>query len=248
MLRFSAISACLRFYGSLLVIAVIFLALDAGSWVLRSIMRDSAHRRRLGRAWLHTIARLAIRYLQAAGMVDCDLSALKSLRTVSNIVLVANHPSRLDSLILASALPHMTCVTKASIWERSTLGSTLRTAGYPRHDTLLRLIGPASQSLEESGQLLLFPEGTRSRAGAEAGAFQPGFAAIAQRLNADVQPLLIETNSPYLSQGWPFLRMPPLPMRYRVKAGARLPAPTRDQASARALIETVEQILKQASV
>lgn len=245
MFRFSALSACLRFYSSLMVIAVIFLALDAGSFVLRHLLPDGPRRRKLGRAWLHGVARLAIRYLQAAGIVACDMDTLVPLRTEHNLVLVANHPSRLDSLILAAALPNMTCVTKASIWERPTLGSTLRTAGYPRHDSLLRLIGPASQSLKEAGQLLLFPEGTRSRPGAEPGAFQPGFAAIAQRTRADVQPLLIETNSPYLSQGWPFLRRPPLPMRYRVRLGPRFPAPARDEASGRALVDAVETLLKQ---
>ncbi|MFT9088117.1 MAG: lysophospholipid acyltransferase family protein [Acetobacter okinawensis] len=236
-----SISAPVRFYTSLLVTGGVFAALDAGTCVLRLSMPEGPRRRRMARRWLCTMARLAVGYLHRAGILDCDMAALTTIAQRRNLVLVANHPSRLDCLILASALPHMVCVTKASIWERGVLGSTLRTAGYVRHDGLLKIIGPASQSLREDCQLLLFPEGTRSRAGEQAGPIQPGFAAIAQRMRADVQVVLIETQSPYLSQGWPFLRRPPLPMRYRITLGPDFGAPSRDEASGRALMDAVER-------
>jgi 1-acyl-sn-glycerol-3-phosphate acyltransferase len=236
----------LRFYGSLAVTGLIFVGLDAGSFLLRRFYPEGVARRQAGQRWLHALSRLAVRYLHAAGILDCDMSALVPLQqTVPQpLVLVANHPSRLDSLLLASALPGMTCVTKASIWDRGVLGSTLRTAGYIRHDTLLRVLGPATERLREGGPLLLFPEGTRARAGAAPGPMRPGFAAIAQRTRLPVQVILIETDSPYLSQGWPFLKRPPLPMRYRIRLGPRLPAPT-DEASGRTLLAHVEAQLTQ---
>jgi hypothetical protein len=59
-----------------------------------------------------------------------------------------------------------------------------------------------------------------------------------------VQVVLIETPSPYLSQGWPFLKRPPLPMRYSIKLGPHFTAPKRDEASGRALIEAVENCFR----
>lgn len=239
-------STRLRFYASLAVTGVIFLCLDIGAFVLRRLMPDGPRRRQAGRRWLHGMSRLAVRYLHAAGILDCDLHALDSLRGEGPIILVANHPSRLDSLILAATLPHLSCVTKASIWDRAILGSTLRTAGYVRHDTLLRVLGPATTQLHEGCQLLLFPEGTRSRAGTAPSPLQPGFAALAQRTRLPVQVVLIETTNPYLSQGWRFYRLPPLPMRYSLRLGPRFDAPRRDEASGRALVDTVEEWLKNA--
>lgn len=111
----------LRFYASLCVVATIFYILDTGTFLLRHSIKESPRRRRLGRSWLFFMARLTLRYLKGVGILECDLTALTALQTERGLILVANHPSRLDSLILASALPHMTCVTKASIcaWQHS---------------------------------------------------------------------------------------------------------------------------------
>jgi len=41
-----------------------------------------------------------------------------------------------------------------------------------------------------------------------------------------VQTVLIETDSKYLSKGWHFLRVPPMPMHFRVRLGRRFDPPT----------------------
>jgi lysophospholipid acyltransferase (LPLAT)-like uncharacterized protein len=51
-------------------------------------------------------------------------------------------------------------------------------------------------------------------------------AIIAQRAQAPVQTVIIETNTLFLSKGWPLLRMPPLPLHYRVRLGRRFEPPT----------------------
>ena len=69
--------------------------------------------------------------------------------------------------------------------------------------------------------MLIFPEGTLSSPPPR-GPFHPGFAAIARMARADVQTILIETNSPYLSKTWPIFRIPAaFPILYRVRLGRR---------------------------
>jgi hypothetical protein len=41
-----------------------------------------------------------------------------------------------------------------------------------------------------------------------------------------VQMLIIETDSPYLSKGWPLFRVPSLPITYRVRLGRRFEPPS----------------------
>jgi Tat protein secretion system quality control protein TatD with DNase activity len=49
---------------------------------------------------------------------------------------------------------------------------------------------------------------------------------IAKHANVPVQTLVIETDSPFLSKGWPLFRRPSLPITYRVRLGKRFEAPT----------------------
>jgi Tat protein secretion system quality control protein TatD with DNase activity len=40
-----------------------------------------------------------------------------------------------------------------------------------------------------------------------------------------VQTLIVETDSPYLSKGWPLFRRPALPITYKVRLGRRFAPP-----------------------
>jgi 1-acyl-sn-glycerol-3-phosphate acyltransferase len=66
----------------------------------------------------------------------------------------------------------------------------------------------------------VFPEGTRTGS-ATLNSFRGGFALIAKRAGAHVQTVFIETDSAFLGKGWPLLRKPALPLRYRVRLGRR---------------------------
>ena len=78
--------------------------------------------------------------------------------------------------------------------------------------------------LREGGFLLLFPEGTRTtRAPLNALAGSVGL--ISKYAHVPVQTLVIETDSPFLSKGWPLFRRPRLPIIYRVRLGRRFAPP-----------------------
>jgi Tat protein secretion system quality control protein TatD with DNase activity len=48
---------------------------------------------------------------------------------------------------------------------------------------------------------------------------------IAKYANVPVQTLMIETDSPFLSKGWPLFRRTRLPITYRVRLGKRFDPP-----------------------
>jgi 1-acyl-sn-glycerol-3-phosphate acyltransferase len=72
--------------------------------------------------------------------------------------------------------------------------------------------------------LLLFPEGTRTRE-YPINPLTAGVGLIAKRAAVPVQTLVIETDSPFLSKGWPLFRRPRLPIVYRVRLGKRFDPP-----------------------
>jgi 1-acyl-sn-glycerol-3-phosphate acyltransferase len=78
--------------------------------------------------------------------------------------------------------------------------------------------------LRDGGVLLLFPEGTRTTR-APINSLVGSVGLIAKHANVPVQTLVIETDSPFLSKGWPLFRRPDLPITYRVRLGRRFDPP-----------------------
>ena len=97
------------------------------------------------------------------------------------------------------------------------------------------MVRDAVASLEEGAQLVLFPEGTRT-VHRPVDVFRPGITLIAHLAHVPIQTVLIESDSPYLTKGWPLLRPPPVPVVIRVRLGRRFPA----EADHRSLLRRLE--------
>jgi hypothetical protein len=67
---------------------------------------------------------------------------------------------------------------------------------------------------------------------------------IAKHAGVPVQTLIIETDSPFLSKGWPLFKRPSLPVVYRVRLGQRFDPPTDVTAFTRQLDEYYQQELQ----
>lgn len=155
------------------------------------------------------------------GVLRVEAEALDALDPDESMILAPNHPSVLDALILISRLDNLNCIMKASVLDNFLLGAGARLAGYVRNDGPRRMLRLASEELKRGGQLIIFPEGTRTVA-APVNEFKGGFAAIARIAKVPVQTVIIETDTPFLSKGWSVLKKPDrLPMTFRVRLGRR---------------------------
>ena len=82
------------------------------------------------------------------------------------------------------------------------------------------------ENLRAGGQLVLFPEGTRT-IDEPINPLRPGVTLIAYLAQVPIQTVLIDSESAYLSKGWPIWRPPQFPVVMRVRLGQRF-APTAD--------------------
>src|SRR6266436_2869035 len=158
--------------------------------------------------------------LRASGLVNIDLAALDRLRGERSIIIAPNHPSLLDAVFIISRLPQTACIMKAEIWDSFFLGGGARLSGYIRNDAPINLLRQSVDELHAGHQLLVFPEGTRTRE-PPVNAFRGGFALMAKKSGAAVQTVFIETNSAFLCKGWPLLKKPDFPLYYRARLGMR---------------------------
>jgi 1-acyl-sn-glycerol-3-phosphate acyltransferase len=174
----------------------------------------------LGQFAIMAVFRGFLGVLKASGIVKCDLSALDALREERSLIIAPNHPSLLDVVLVVSRLPHVVCIMKAEISRNLCLGGGARLAAYIRNDSSFAMIRTAAAALRAGSQLLVFPEGTRTRR-EPVNHFEGGFALIAKTARVPVQTVFIETNSPFLSKGWPLFRKPAFPLIYRARLGRR---------------------------
>jgi 1-acyl-sn-glycerol-3-phosphate acyltransferase len=192
-------------------------------WSLVAAVLSSVLPRRLGQATGQLMLMAGCRYfvamMQLSGIIECDLEALDVLRDQRSLVIAPNHPSLLDVVLVGSRLPHVVCAAKARLLRNWLFGGLARLSGFIRNDAPTRFVREAIRQLNAGGQLLIFPEGTRTTA-ATVDRFKGGFALIAKCAEAPVQTVFIDTNSPFLGKGWPLWRKPEFPLRYRVRLGA----------------------------
>lgn len=180
---------------------------------------------RCGRLGILGGFRLYIWSLRLMGAYRFDLRALQALRDGPPMVLAPNHPSLIDAMLIVAHEPRVACVMKSSLLNNVFLGAGARLARYIRHDPPRRMIHSAIAELDRGGMVLLFPEGTRTTR-SPINALQSGVGIIAKGAGVPVQTLIIETDSPCLSKGWPLFRPPAMPITYRVRLGRRFDPPS----------------------
>jgi 1-acyl-sn-glycerol-3-phosphate acyltransferase len=220
---FYSIYGLLVLYVGWTVFAVFTFTNSLVADMLRLIL-PKATGRRLGRWGIHTVFRSYVMFLRFTGVVKIDLSALDALKGEEKLILAPNHPSLLDAVFVMSRLPNVVCIMKASLWDNLALGGGARLAGYVRNDSHETMVRLGVQSLEQGGQLLVFPESTRT-VSLPVNEFKGVTALLAKRSAASVQAIYLESNTDFLGKHWPVLKKPDFPLIYRARLGKRYDPP-----------------------
>jgi len=185
------------------------------------VLLPCATAKRLGRSMLHRAFQVFVAYLRATDLVHADLSSLDALEHEKEPVIIApNHTSLWDAVFVISKLPQPICIMKEAILKNPFLGGGARLAGYIPNGSSSRMVKDAADALQKGGQLLLFPEGTRTRREARwINPLRGGCALIARKAGVAVRPVFIRSNTRFLEKGWPLWRKPEFPIRLSIELG-----------------------------
>lgn len=167
----------------------------------------SAHDKdRRARRVIHHVFRFYIWQMQKLGVITLDMKHTERLRKAGGKLVIANHPSLLDVVLLISLMPECSCVVKGSL-RRSLVSGVIRATGYIGNDNGEAMLARCSQALAQGDPVIVFPEGTRTTPG-QALVFQRGAANIAVRCGADIVPVVITCDPPTLLKGEQWYKIP----------------------------------------
>ncbi|MEH0021975.1 MAG: lysophospholipid acyltransferase family protein [Desulfobacter sp.] len=112
-----------------------------------------------------------------------------------NYVLVSNHQSQLDILVLYRLLFPYRWVSKAAVFNLPFIGWNMRLNGDVRlkrgdKASISTMMARCEALLSQDVSIFFFPEGTRSRDG-RVGPFKPGAFILAQKAGVPIQPVVL---------------------------------------------------------
>lgn len=157
-------------------------------------------------------------------------------------VLIANHPSLVDMVILFACFPQVVIVAANYMFSNPILGPLLRRCefidggdGGPFSGA--SVIAAGIERINRGVPVLIFPEGTRSPLSGF-GAFRRGAFDMAKRAGVPIIPAYISTRPRTLMKGMPWYAIPAETVELRITLGEKIESP--EEESTRALQKRVE--------
>jgi len=139
------------------------------------------------------------RIMKFTGAIDYEFIGTELLQQDRNCLIVANHPSLIDYVLIASQLPQCDCLVKAAVWANPFMKRIVRAAGYIPNHSPEDLLERCEERFQRGNVLLVFPEGTRTTPGIEP-SLQRGAAQIATRTQTDLRVIHITVSPSFLTK------------------------------------------------
>jgi len=172
---------------------------------------------------LHRASQRYLRFLVRVGIVRVSAIGVEQLAEGGPHLIVSNHPSLIDIVVLCSFLPQADCIVNPTRARNPVLRGLVRAAGFVRSDAGPAIVNECAERLRRGHSLVIFPEGTRSPAGS-LGSFQRGAARVALRVGCDILPVLIKCDPPAMWKGWKWSQLPERPIHVTVRVLEPMPS------------------------
>ncbi len=159
-------------------------------------------------------------WLRTAGLFRITFAGAEDLSRLRGTIVAPNHPGLLDAVFLLGHLPRAVCVMRASLMRNPSFSGAAQLAGFITNDRGPGLIRQCREKLSAGDNLLIFPEGTRTRQYANGvNSFKHGFALAAVLTGAPIQTVFIERSGRYLGKEIKLLTAAKVPIEIRIVLG-----------------------------
>jgi len=189
--------------------------------LLQLLVRQPERRVRWARALVRQSFRLFIEMMRVGGVVDTHIIGAERLQR-RGLLILASHPTLVDVVALISVTPQADCVVKAALARNPFTRWPVRACNFILNHGGAELLDDCQASLRAGGNLVIFPEGTRSKPGQPL-QLQRGAAQLALRAGVPITPVRIRCEPLGLTKGRPWWKTHDRPMRLTLEVGDELP-------------------------
>lgn len=183
--------------------------------LLNIFIRERPRRTIVARNLIRVTFRCFVGLMRVLGVLKYNITGLERLER-RGLLIVANHPTLIDVVFLVAFVKQADCIVKSALWRNPFTHGPVSAAGYIRNDSGVQLIEDCIASVRSGSNLIIFPEGTRTRSDGSV-TLKRGAANIAVRAACNVTPVLIECIPPSLRKGEKWWRVPPRRMHFRIE-------------------------------
>jgi 1-acyl-sn-glycerol-3-phosphate acyltransferase len=118
--------------------------------------------KKYGRRLVSFSMRFFISIMHFMRIVNLETDNRESYRRLSSKIVVANHPSLLDVVMLLSLIPNADCIVNTSLDRNFIVKGVIRQLYILNSLDLENILQACAESLEHGNCLIIFPEGTRT--------------------------------------------------------------------------------------
>jgi len=169
--------------GSLVLVLIAFP-------VMRLVLHPRERFRKYGRRLVSLAFRFFIFIMHFIGVVTLETDDRKKYRNLSSKIIVANHPSLLDVVMLLSLIPNADCIVNTYLDKNFIVKGIIHQLYILNSLDLDNVLRSCVESLKQGNCLIIFPEGTRTPRSGKV-IFKKGSARVAMYSGCNIVPVHI---------------------------------------------------------
>lgn len=184
------------------------------------LLIPARHKNRVGQYIIHLSFLGFAKMMWLMGIYSITINNKNSIQN-SGLYMVANHPTLIDVVLLLSIIKQSDCVVKSALANSIFTKGPLLVAGYIINDSPQQLIDECVSRLKDGRNLLIFPEGTRTR-DLNRLQFKRGASQIAFDAYQDITPITIKCRPRMLAKHQKWYKIPHRKPHFTIDVGAQM--------------------------
>ncbi len=203
--------------GGLFMTVLVFPAINL-------FFRDPKTRAVAAQRTVHASWKLFVWFMVTLRVIDFETEGEELLRGATGTLVISNHPSLIDVVLIMSLMDRTQCVVKPGVWKNPFMRGVIKATNYiPNLGDPEKTLRACVIALQAGNNLVIFPEGSRTAPGKRMH-LERGFANIAIRAGVPIRLVSITCDPPTLRKGEKWYQSPMRRPLFRVRVCERIEA------------------------